>query len=217
MSRSITGNTKGLAKSDLRRLDKLFSRKVNREEIVSLDLAREVYQLGSDLRRKLGVLVSREGQVEEVMVGTKELLYLPDLGRYRLGPARLRRLRLVFSDLSKRSEPFIPTDIYTDLEKLRLDMVIAVKVLPPNYRVQVAYAHIVPSLISDQPAVRTERVNDLGRLELNFEEYMQGLEEELSQVAQGSAKVGKLKALLVGVYGKDGSQAQSSLDELTEL
>ena len=124
----VLGNTKGLAPSELKRVAKLFQRRLGQEEIVSPELAREVHALAHELRRRIGMLISREGKVLEVFLGTHQILYLPDLGRYRLGQARLRRLRLVFSDLSENGEiPKIPQDINTDLQKLRLDAVVSVR------------------------------------------------------------------------------------------
>src|SRR3712207_1084897 len=101
MSQKVKGNTRALPPSALRRVQKLYSRRIDPTEVVPLEFAREVYSVGSDISRRVGVLVSREGRVEEVFLGTKDILSLPDLGRYRLGKGRLRRLRLIFSDLAK--------------------------------------------------------------------------------------------------------------------
>src|SRR5262249_35732488 len=100
MSNKLKGNVHGLAASELKRVERLFERSLDQTEIVSLALARELYRLAHELRRRIGLLISREGHIEEVFLGTKDILYLPDLGRYRLGQGRLRRLRLLFSDLS---------------------------------------------------------------------------------------------------------------------
>src|SRR5262245_47069913 len=145
MASKIGGNTSGLTVSELRRCEKLYTRKIEKDELVSPDVAREMYQVAEQLNRRVGILVSREGRIEEVFLGRKDILYLPDLGRYRLGKSRLRRLRLIFTDLSKDTgRATIPQDIYTDLEKLRLDAVASVRV--SRNRTMLTFAHPVPTL-----------------------------------------------------------------------
>ena len=85
MSQDLAGNLKGLAPLEIKSLTKLFSRRLNKESIVSLDLAREMLTLATRISRQIGIIATRDGKVVEVIVGTKEILYLPDLGRYRLG------------------------------------------------------------------------------------------------------------------------------------
>ncbi|MBX7143230.1 MAG: GTPase HflX [Oligoflexia bacterium] len=216
MSQVVRGNTKGLAPSQLRSVEKLFVRRFGAEEIVPLDVAREVFKVAQAIKRRIGVLVSREGRVEEVFVGSREILYLPDLGRYRYGRGRLRRLRLIFSDLSTAyDEPHIPADIYTDLQKLRLDSVVAVRVL--GNATQIAYAYIVPPGLDVAPMTRTEVVQDLGRLDLDYSTFMSELEDELQAAQESSVKVDGTSAVLIGVYDRNTRDAQSSMTELKEL
>ena len=128
MSSKVLGHIRGLGHAEMKAIEKLSERRLSTDEIVSLQLARELYEISEKISRKVALLISREGRVEYLVVGTKEIFYLPDLGRYRLGTGRLRQLRLVYPDLSKKHpEPVISQDVYTDLEKLRLDAVIAVK------------------------------------------------------------------------------------------
>ncbi len=215
MTSELTGNTRGLASSELRALRKLGGRRVSAEEIVSLDLARELFTLASTLRRRIGILLSREGDVQEVCIGTKEILYLPDLGRYRYGAGRLRRLRLIFSDLTNHEQVHIPTDIYTDLEKLRLDMVVGVRVHQGS--TQAAYAHLIPTAQVQDRAVRTEQLADLARDQPDFSLLMENLESELQEERAVQVRTGMMRAMLVGVHPRKFSSAQSSMDELSEL
>ncbi len=215
MAIKITGNIRGLSAAELKSIERLGTRRLDRSEIVSLDLAREVHNVAAHLRRKIGLIISRDGDVEEVFVGSKDLLYLPDLGRYRLGLGRLRRLRLVFSDLSSGAEANIPHDIFTDLEKLRLDAVVSVKV--QGNKTIATYAYITASQDPSKPTVATENVPDLGALTLDFQEFITALEEELSLKGEAREVSGSAKAILVGVYGKGDTHADSSIAELSEL
>lgn len=216
MSAVAHGNIKGLAPSELKAIGRLSQRRVSHDELVSLDLAREMLGLAERLRRKIAVLIDRQGNVAEVMVGTKEIVYLPDLGRYRLGPGRLRNLRLVFTDVAAGEEnPRIPSDIYADLEKLRLDMVIGVA--PGRNRVGVTYAHLVPARLDGEATTHTESIPDLGRLEFEYDDFIRELEAELTQVVKSLSTKDGVGALLVGVYEANRISPEESMAELREL
>lgn len=216
MPNVVAGNTKGLAPSEVRAVAKLFQRSVSPDEIVSLDLAREMVALGETLRRRVGVLINRQGRIEEVILGTKEILFLPDLGRYRLGRARLRNLRLVFTDLSNnRDEATIPYDIYTDLERLRFDSVVGLR--GARNRVSMAYAYLIPANGSENATTHTEIVSDLGAFALDFREFIVSVEQSLSaEVAQLDAD-DQVGAVIVGVYDKADDDPVVSQLELREL
>lgn len=215
MSKKVTGNIKGLNAFELKRVGKLYERRISANELISLDLARELCVLATEFRRRIGLLISREGHVEEVFLGTREILYMPDLGRYRVAGERLRRLRLVFSDLSHDEQVLIPTDIYTDLEKLRFDLVAGVKL--GNNQVRMAYAHVVPYDPASEIGTATEQVKDLGRFSLDFGRFIGELERSLTAALPAQTASGTNRALLVGVYGQKRTDAEASLRELREL
>lgn len=216
MTKRIEGNLKGLAPSELRSVERLFQRRLGKDEIVSLDFARELFDTASQLRRRIGVLVSREGYVEHVALGTKDILYLPDLGRYRLGRGRLRRLRLLFSDLSEGEAPaLIPTDIFTDLEKLRLDMVVSLK--PQKNRMTMTYGVNQPSRADHRTAVHVEHAQDVATYDFPFGQYIAELEQEILLSFEDAALEGRPRTVLVGVYPKGDPHAEESLAELKEL
>ncbi|MFN4896880.1 MAG: GTPase HflX [Pseudomonadota bacterium] len=215
MADEIFGNSRGLAPSELRSVRKLYQRSVDATELVSLELAREMLLVAQELRRRIGVLINRQGRVEAVILGTKEIIYLPDLGRYRLGRSRLRNVRLVFTDLSRdKEQAAIPYDVYADLERLRFDVVASVRSAPN--RVSMSFAYLVPAKGMETATTMTEEVKDLGAYQDNFLERIEAIEQSLaSEVVQlDSDEVG---AVLVGVYDKGDLDPQSSMLELREL
>lgn len=216
MPNVVAGNTKGLAQSEIRAVAKLFQRSVSPDEIVSLDLGREMVTLAEALRRRIGVLINRQGRIEEVILGTKEILFLPDLGRYRLGRARLRNLRLVFTDLSNnKDEATIPYDIYTDLERLRFDSVVGLR--GGRNRVSMAYAYLIPANGSENATTHTEVVSDLGAFDLDYREFIESVEQSLAaEVVQLDAD-DQVGAVIVGVYDKADDDPEISQLELREL
>ena len=216
MPNVVSGNTKGLPPSEIRAVAKLFQRSVSPDEIVSLDLAREMCFIGEQLRRRVGVLINRQGRIEEVILGTKDILFLPDLGRYRLGRARLRNLRLVFTDLTnEKNQVTIPYDIYTDLERLRFDSVVGIR--SAHNRTAMAYAYLIPANGSENATTHTEVVADLGNLELDFREFIVSVERSLASDVLQLDTDDQGGAVIVGVYDGPNDDPTTSQLELREL
>lgn len=215
MSDSVTGNTKSLSPSQRRAVEKLYNRRLEASELVSVEFARELATTAADLRRRIGVLVSREGRIEEVFLGSKDILYLPDLGRYRFGKGRLRRLRLIFSDLSNKETVEIPADIYGDLEIHRFDAVVAVKQV--RNVTKASFAHLVPTTggFQTDQGPQTIQVPDVGNFELEFDSFISELESQLEKLP--SAQPVKNGAVLVGVYDKSAAVVEERMLELSEL
>ncbi len=223
MSHSISGNLKGLSPSEIKAVERFARRKLEAGQFLSIELGRELLHVSKQIGRKIGLLISRAGKIEGIVVGSKTVIYLPDLGRFRFGKGRLRNLRLLFPDLAEdQLQPKIPLDVYADLEKLRLDMVIAVKE-GPN-RLMATYAYISPDLPSssalaptEHKAVTTIEVKDVSRLDQDFSEFITDLEGELDLTERARYEPGKVNAILVGVYDCASEQARSSMQELAEL
>ncbi len=190
-----------------------YRRRVPPGELVSPELARHLTELSRELNRQVGVLLSRKGEVEWVMVGDSGRLLLPDVGRARAGQARLRGLRLVHTHLNE--EPLSRDDL-TDLALLRLDLVAAIGVLPDGLPGKVFTAH----LLAENPRGelwRTEEHRSVHDLPERFMERIAQLAGELTAAAGARPVRGAGRALLV-VVGTEGREAATrSLHELREL
>ena len=123
----------------------------------------------------------------------------------------MQSLRLIFGDLSRGDEPHLPSDIITDLERLRLDAVTAVKNC--GNRTASAYAYLVPGSVEQAFVAHREQLSDLGRSPINFGELIERIEDGLADVATPRRTPGLTPAVLVGVYPK--SAAASSESALT--
>jgi GTP-binding protein HflX len=212
MSSTVSGNLKGLSPSEKKSLDKLSQRKLNAEDLVSSDFAKELAILAQNLRRRIGALVTREGRIEKLFIGSKDILYLPELSRHKEG--RLKKLRFVFSDLSNKETVDIPQDIYGDLEIHSFDAVIAVKQIKNVTRAK--YAYLTPNNVGgDLSQSISVEVPDIGSLKLDFLDFITDLENEFAS----SPKVKKTVngAILIGVHDKPHSYIQERLLELEEL
>ncbi|MGI6680004.1 MAG: GTPase HflX [Bdellovibrionota bacterium] len=228
MAKKVTGNLKGLSQTNLKKIEQLYNKKVDANSVVSYDFAKALFSLSQNIGRIIGVLITREGAIEEVFVGDKNILYIPNLRRFRMSKGRLRRLRLVCTVLKKDFE--LSSDYYTDLQKLRLDMVVGIKELCGVLSAK--YAHLVPYDKNSKLFSNTEEIVDLEKTDFNFSEFISSLEDELESSSYANSKNKENKkdkkdkednkedkecAVLVGVYDKDYKRDNEAISELKEL
>ncbi|MFP3942090.1 MAG: GTPase HflX [Thermoanaerobaculia bacterium] len=200
----IEGNTNGIKTSQRRALERTYRRRVSPRDVVSPELARHLAGVSRDLGRQVGVLLSRKGEVESVIVGDAQQLMLPDIGRLRGGTGRFRGLRLVHTHL--KGEPLTGDDL-NDLALLRLDLVAKVDATDDGQAGAVEAAYLNPSAVSDgepaeEPFIRVP-APDVHRLDLDFQDTIRALEAEFSRVAKAGAGTGKERALVIGVVPDD--------------
>jgi GTP-binding protein HflX len=169
-NKKVSGELKDIRSREKGALEKLADRRSDPSELISLDLSRRASELCAKLGKQIALLIGRDGKVTHVVLGTKDRVYLPNLGRYRLDSSRLRRLRMVVflpdgqhhkkklpreyyrSEISERppsgvsriDAPQIAPDLITDLEKLRLDGVLTVAVDAFGQPGSVSLACLVP-------------------------------------------------------------------------
>ncbi len=153
------------------------------------------------------MLVSREGVIRRVIVGTAGALEIPEIGRLRGGPGRFRGLRLVHTHLS--GEPLTADDL-NDLALLRLDLVAVIQALPDGLPGAVEVAHVLPVSGEGQP-FRRLGAPSLHQLDFDFQATVRALEEEFSRLTRRRpGRVGKERALLLGVSGSAGRLAETA-------
>ena len=70
MTHDVQGNTKSLTATQLKQVERLFARHVGSAELVPYPLAKEMLDLATALRRMVGIIVSREGKIVEVVLGS---------------------------------------------------------------------------------------------------------------------------------------------------
>ncbi|MEJ7624874.1 MAG: GTPase HflX [Pyrinomonadaceae bacterium] len=233
---AVTGFTRGLKHNQLRRIEKLSTRRVAADVIVSPELARQMTEISHEVNRQIGVLINRKGQVEYVMVGTAKQIELPDFGRARVSEDRFRGLRCVHTHL--KNEPLTQDDL-TDLALLRLDLMSIIQVSPKDGLPGMVHsAHLIPGVSDIVTAVGgTEASTVIGgtspavspfeflepniptQLETDFTSLINSLEDEMARIRLSSRteSSGRERAILVGVTTGDADDAAESLAELNEL
>tara|TARA_B100001079_G_scaffold271673_1_gene290256 strand:+ start:1181 stop:2851 length:1671 start_codon:yes stop_codon:yes gene_type:complete len=212
-----------LQPSQRKALERTYRRRVPPSKVVSAELARHLAQISNDLRRQVGVLVSRDGVIRNVIVGDAAQLMLPDIGRLRGRAGRFRGLRLVHTHL--KGEPLTADDL-NDLALLRLDMVTMVEVIQNGQPGRVEAAYLDPSMLAVDDGVSTNGANQSGlppsnpflyararnvqELTLDFESTITALEDEFARVARNtSGATGTERALVIGIQPGDDHFAET--------
>ncbi|HWW76242.1 MAG TPA: hypothetical protein VNZ44_12645, partial [Pyrinomonadaceae bacterium] len=222
---NVQGNTQGLKPNQLRRIEKLYSRRIPPQQVVTPEFARQLSELSHETRRQIGALIDRKGYVESVVVGDARRIEWPDLKRTRVGEGRFRGLRAVHTHL--RGEELTQDDL-NDLALLRLDLMVAVDVdertgLPGGVR----GAHLLPTTAEQvgDDAAADERdaygffeAPAASQLDVNFVELIESLEEEMARNRRaGRRATARERAILVGVTTGSVGEAEESMAELREL
>ncbi len=217
--KSLSGDVRGLRAAQRAALERTYRRKVHPDQVVSAELARHLCASSRDIGRQVGVLLTREGVVNRVIVGDARQLEIPDIGRLRGGPGRFRRLRLVHTHL--RGEDLSADDL-NDLALLRLDMVAVIQAQADGSAGAVEVACLAPpspgagpgagDLVVSEGAlaspdggadpflrVSARRVQEL---DFDFAATIRELEREFGRHRRGR-EAARERALVIGVRPED--------------
>ncbi len=212
----------------MKRIERLSTRRVAADVIVSPELARQMSELSHETGRQIGVLLNRKGQVEYVMVGTAKQIEMPDFGRSRVSADRFRGLRCVHTHLADEK---LTQDDLTDLALLRLDLMSIIQVDRREGLPGMVYsAHLLPTKAGDGREAEDERISDgadyeflepniPSQLDTDFASLITSLEAEMTRVRSTARKGGggQERVILVGVTTGDVDVERESLAELNEL
>jgi len=184
--------------------------------VISPELSRDLAHLSFESGRQIGLLIGRDGGVENVLIGGPRALYIPDLPKSRGGRWRLRGLRLVHTHL--QSEPLSQDDLM-DLVFLRLDCVGAVYVDQHGGATELEVAHILPGAVNGLSGWEVLPPMPCYDPDLDFPALVRSLEDELerNRLAIPAPAHGEDRAILVSVTDADRETAKMSMDELVEL
>ena len=220
--RSLHGNIQGLKPNQLRRIEKLYQRRVSPNQIVTPEFARQLSELSHETRRQIGALIDRKGYVEFVIVGDARRIELPDFKRVRVAGDRFRGLRCVHTHL--RGEELTRDDL-TDLALLRLDLMAAIDVdehtgLPGVLRAAYLLPSTAAELNSNGHTKQFAFIDPAppSQVDVDFLGLIESLEEELGRNRHASRRSGGGdRAILVNVTKGSMADAEDSMAELCEL
>lgn len=212
--KKLWGNTKGLKADQLRRLERLYRRRVAPHFLISPGLARDLAQLTCQIQRQIGLLITRAGKIAYVIVGDAQSIMIPELSDYRVAPDRLRGVRCVHTHLKSEA---LSNDDLTDLALLRLDAMAAMTLTASGHMKEVHWAHILPGRSTQQPFQIRESLQP-NQLDIGCNDLIKSLESELAQIGPlHKDSDGSERALLVSITTAPRKQAVDALAELAEL
>jgi len=218
----VLGNTLGLKPNQLRRIEKLYTRRIPPNQIVTPEFARQLGELSHETRRQIGVLIDRKGHVQYVMVGDNRRIELPDFKRVRVATGRFRGLRCVHTHL--RGEQLTQDDL-TDLALLRLDLMAAIDVDNSSGLPGLVYAaHLLPLHAGElDNANGADHYGFLAprmasQMDQDFLALINSLEDEMARNRRTIRRAEvRDRTILVGVATGPITDAEESMAELAEL
>ncbi len=214
MSKTLYGNTGGLKPSLIRRLERLYRRRVPPTKIISHELAKELSTLSKELNRQIGILLTRRGEVESVIVGDYNQIVIPAITRYREAEGRLRGLRCIHTHFSHEG---LDQDDLLDLAFLRLDLMAALMVRADGLPGKIYVAHLLPSGHNGQHYGYLDPVYPWELAE-DFQRLIASLEDELERKRPAKEVSDRQdRAILIHVTSRSKSAAAESIAELKEL
>jgi len=206
------GNLTGLKPNQVKRLERLFRRRTLPAELINNDFARELADLSLEIRRQIGVLLDRTGEVAYVLVGDERGLLIPQLSDYPIGKKLLRGLRLVHTHLKGEA---ISDDDLTDLALLRFDLVAALQLTQHPDRFSVQMASIVPPK-EHAPPYEIHPSVPFGTLKFDLRAFLEELEHTLKR-DESKETAADERGILISVTHQSVEEANDSMEELKEL
>jgi GTP-binding protein HflX len=190
------------------------------DELITIELAKYLAVISSELNRQIGILVSRKGIIKHVIIGDAKGIFIPPLEDYPIGRKVLRGLRFIHTHLN--DEPLSNDDL-TDLALLRFDIIAALglKDCKPE---RIHLAHLNPDMMTK--TYETLPAENIYNFRFEFHSFIETLEEELER-ARGiegeqaakrkDGKVQREKAILISVSTRPKYEQEDSIEELREL
>ena len=211
----IHGNTTGLKASQLKALERVYRRRLAADEVISPELARHLTGLSRELRRQIGLIIDRGGEVKYVVLGDDHEIVIPDLSGYGLGRSGLRGLRCIHTHL--KGEPLSQDDL-NDLALLRLDMMVGLTVAEDGLPGLVYAAHLIPPAPDGRIHLQ-QTIPSIHSWALDFSGFIRALDAELEQSRSATVDLGdpREKAILLSVTQAPIREAEDAMDELAEL
>ena len=171
-------------------------------------------ELSLEIGRQIGLMATRRGEIQFVIVGNDREIMIPDLSRFRAGRFRLRGVRCLHTHLNDAP---LTQDDFTDLALLRLDLMVAVGVLETGLPGHCYMAHLIPPNSEGKswlvhPTIWTHQV------QMDFQSFMETIEDELTHgQTVYDVKDNRERAILVSASTESRLTQEESLEELKEL
>ena len=194
-------------------LERLYRRRMPVDEVLSAEAAKTLAQFTHEIRRPIGLVITRRGAVQDILVGAGTEPSPTTLATFRASPRSLRGLRLIRSHL--KEQPISQEDL-TMLGLLRLDLIGTVAVTPKGEPGLLSLAHLNPP--SPQGSLYTLLKPTLvHQCPVSFETFIRELESDLQRQSGSHTMAQGQTAILVSASPKSKAEQEDRLTELAEL
>ncbi len=195
-------------------MERLYRRRIPVDCVITSELATTAACLSADIRRPIGLLITRRGTIEQVLVGAGCVPSFASLSKFRAGSRSLRGLRLV--RVQPHDDPLSQEDL-TNLALLRLDLIAAVGVNEQGTPAHLYLAHLLPPNSRGQVFEVFPPV-PFHAFQWECDKMVAALEADMQRAGrQRAVDDAQDMAILVSASAKSRSEQEERLDELSEL
>ncbi len=194
-------------------LERLYRRRMPVDEVLSAEAAKTLAQFTHEIRRPIGLVITRRGAVQDVLVGAGTEPSPTTLATFRASPRSLRGLRLIRSHLK---EQILTQEDLTLLGLLRLDMIGVLAVTPKGEPGLLSLAHLNPPSAQGQ-LYTLLKPTLVHQCPVSFETFIRELEADLQRQGESHMMSQKQTAILVSASPKSKAEQEERLAELAEL
>ena len=194
-------------------LERLYRRRMPVDEVLSAEAAKTLAQFTHEIRRPIGLVITRRGAVQDVLVGAGTEPSPTTLATFRASPRSLRGLRLIRSHLK---EQILTQEDLTLLGLLRLDMIGVLAVTPKGEPGLLSLAHLNPPSAQGQ-LYTLLKPTLVHQCPVSFETFIRELEADLQRQGESHMMSQKQTAILVSASPKSKAEQEEHLAELAEL
>ena len=194
-------------------LERLYRRRMPVDEVLSSEAAKTLAQFTHEIRRPIGLVITRRGAVKDVLIGAGTEPSQTTLATFRASPRSLRGLRLIRSSL--KGEPLTQEDL-TLLGLLRLDIMGTVAVTPQGEPGLLSLAHLNPPSTQGQ-LYTILKPTPVHQCPVSFETFIRELESDFQGKTGPHAMTQNQTAILVSASPASKVEQEDRLAELAEL
>ena len=194
-------------------LARLYRRRMPVDEVLSSEAAKTLAQFTHEIRRPIGLVITRRGAVQDVLVGPGTEPSPTTLATFRASPRSLRGLRLIRTHL--KDQPLTQEEL-TMLGLLRLDMVGSLAVTPKGEPGLLSLAHLNPPTPKG-PLYTLLAPTLVHQCPVSFETFIHELESDLQRQSGSHTMAQRQTAILVSASPKSKADQEERLVELAEL
>ena len=210
----IKGNTEGIRKVYIEKLEQLYEIECGKNNIVSFEILDIISSMTSIINKEISVYISRRGKIIDVTVGDSNTVNIEPMTEKR-SEEGLCGIRCIHTHPGGNSE-LSPAD-FTALINLKFDLMAAIGV-DNGHPIEFSFGYLKAEEGKIKDQVLVEGPYDIKELyNVNVLSIVSDIESSTYDKTHETDEKGYEKVILVGCESTDMYSVKESLDELFEL